>query len=151
MWTWSACARQPQKSSSMGTSTARAVTTSHALRATLNGVVPTPNLKDGVAATPSIRRAAPGNSLQIFEQAQSLRQGVGLHGSAEGGVLQIQRGDRGGVIQALQRGDGCFELNLLTAGDRLLGGNGVQPCTDGRPDVRRLAERLIDIVDGVAQ
>src|SRR6202011_2572270 len=60
-------------------------------------------------------------------------------------------GERGGVIKALQRGDGCFELNLLAAGDRLLRGNRVQPGTDGCADVRHLGERLIDVVDRITQ
>jgi len=45
--------KQPAKNSNTAMCTAPAdITTSHALRATFNGVVPTPNFKDGVGTTP---------------------------------------------------------------------------------------------------
>src|ERR1700689_5327863 len=83
-----------------------------------------------------------------FEERRSFGQGIGLHRRAQRRVLGIEVGDRLGVIQALQGGDGLLQLGLLRGRGRLLSGDGIQACAYARLDRLGLIERLIDIVDG---
>ena len=73
-----------------------------------------------------------------------------MEGRAQGGVLLIKGGDGRGKVEALQLRNGSLQLHLLTACHRLLRGNRIQPSADAGLYVGVIRQRLVDVIDGVA-
>ena len=72
-----------------------------ALISSVPGSFPSPQVMRAVQT----HSAAQDGFLQEFEQRQALRQVEGLQRCAQRGVLLLERGNRLGVVQPLQRGN----------------------------------------------